>query len=138
MGLQIRWQRRGRPSDEIRVFIPGAGSLPAPSHKELEEVVNVYSKEVLNEAGRLEANSRRHKGEPVVTAHHIKYADLQVRQGFTPRTGGRRYNILETIAFSAAIAAGVFGGKLDQPWGPVGLVCVSIIGIIAYATRGSK
>lgn len=115
------------------------GSAEGPEHlnaaavAELKAAVQRYTRDVLREAERLEANQRSTPGEPEITSTMISDADTFLRRSYTRRRKSRLTVALQVTSYMSAIAFGFGTTDLDAIWGQAVCLGSAITGLMSVA-----
>jgi len=126
---KITAQDAARTAMEFHVQVPGSSELRETAWFALKDELESFGDEVLQEAGRVEDATED------ISPRVIRAMALHVRRGYNSRPKKKRSKIAilcEAWSYIAAILAGLFVNNITQPWGAVGLVIISLLGISAF------
>lgn len=115
----------------------GVSDLPEETKRALQDVLTRRGRDLLDEAGRLEAEANSGLGVPMITPAMIVHADTWQRMGYTPSrisTTARNWLMMSTLA---TLIAGYFTNNITEPWGAIGFV-VCAIATLASFSKGSQ
>jgi len=119
-------------SDELRVIIAEAGSLPAPTHAALERVITEYGRRVLADATSIEKARRIDAGSPMITDTTIILADLNARNGQLKSSKSWKQQAMSLAEYAATFASGGFAGYIAKPFGAIGFAVCAVLGVLAH------
>ena len=117
--------------DELRITIPGVSSLPAETQRALRDDLARRGKDLLDEAGRLEAEINSGLETPMITPAIIAHASFQ-RSSY-----GIRRKLPSTKHFFlggtlATFVGGVFANNVTEGWGAIGLVVCGLAALVCF------
>jgi hypothetical protein len=123
--------------EEVRITVVGLSALPAESRDAVREVLTRRAKDLIEEAGRLEAAANPNSQQPMITPLMITHADLFRQLGYAkPRLGKKARNWLLASLLSTAIL-GYFTNNMDKPWGAIGFAICALAALITFS-KGSE
>src|SRR5688500_646177 len=124
------YQRMSQPPQQAAPAAPASTVLAHATPAELEGLNaaalgelsrqgDAFAKDVIAEAGRLEAAQHTTAGDPEITSTMIDHAARQVRMGLERRPMRRRFLVYQTLVALGAIVVGVATNVLDKPGGAI-------------------
>ncbi len=102
--------RESKTSIEVLLPEEHERHLNEPAKVALRSAIGNFAKDLLQEAGRLEAAMRTTKGDPEVTSSMVRDADLLVRRGYRK---ARKSNWLVLAQIVAVVSTFTTGVLLD-------------------------
>lgn len=123
--------------DEVRITISGLSALPAETQDAVRQVLTRRARDLLEEAGRIEAAANPDPDKPMITPSMINHADVFKQLGFgRSRLSKRSRNWMLASVLSTAIL-GYFTNNMDKPWGAIGFAVCALAARITFS-KGSE
>ncbi|MEU3455733.1 hypothetical protein ABZ671_19340 [Micromonospora sp. NPDC006766] len=127
---------QGNP-DSMLLTITGLESLPVETRRALQDVLTKRGSELIEEAGRLEADTGGSSTAPMITPSLINHLDIWQRRGYIKPKKSKTSTAWTTVTLLATFVGGHFVNNITKPWGAIGFVVCALIALLSHS-RGSE
>ncbi|MDG4796907.1 hypothetical protein [Micromonospora sp. WMMD1082] len=119
--------------EEVSITVVGLSALPAESQEAVREVLTRRAKELIEEAGRLEAAANPDSRKPMITPFMINHADMFKQLGYAkPRMSKKARNWMLSSLLATAIL-GYFTNNMNKPWGAIGFAICALAALVTFS-----
>jgi len=112
---------------EVRIARAELTSLNEGARLALAEVVQMYARDVLLEAGRFDENFRGGSGDPEITAAFVRDADRWMRRGYVHKKRSGSSIWWHGVSLAGSFVGGVAIVNLSHVWGLL-LFVLAVVG----------
>ncbi|MEU8424403.1 hypothetical protein AB0C15_26375 [Micromonospora sp. NPDC048835] len=124
-------------NDELRITVAGISDLPAETRQALHDILARRGRDLLDEAGRLEAGVNAGVGPPMITPAILAHADTWRMMGYSQGRNSKGSRNWTLISGMATFVGGYFTNNLTRPWGAIGFVICALVALYSF-NKGSE